>query len=87
VRLITDHWYRAETTAGPCLFNGCGRPQAEHRDTVAEWLEPRHWFRPTRGALTRCARCARPFGHSTHHGTARNLRLWHRPRIPWRTRR
>ncbi|RMB83668.1 hypothetical protein [Streptomyces shenzhenensis] len=75
--MIRDHWFRADHTGAPCLYSGCGRPQAEHVESVGEWMAPRHWFRPVLRRPSRCAQCGRPFGHSTHHGSRKNRRLWH----------
>lgn len=76
--MITDHWYRADTPAGPCRLPRCGRPQSEHSESVGEWRSPRHWFVPSLKALTRCTWCQRPFGHSTHKGTRAHRSLWNR---------
>lgn len=75
--MIRGHWFRADYADEPCRLAGCGRPQAEHVETCGEWMDPRHWFRPTLRHLARCARCGRTFGHSTHHGSRENRRLWH----------
>lgn len=74
--LIRDHWYRADTSDQPCLRAGCGRPQAEHVESCGEWMDPRHWFVPALRHPSRCVRCARPFGHSTHRASRANRRLW-----------
>lgn len=75
--MIRGHWFRAaDHTGQPCAYSACGRPQAEHVESVGEWIDPRHWFRPTLRHLTRCARCGRHPAHSTHHGSRKNRRLW-----------
>jgi hypothetical protein len=78
-RVVRGHWFRAASAAEPCRYSDCGRPQSEHVESVGEWMDPRHWFRPSLRRPSHCARCGRPFGHSTHHGSRKNRR-------PWRTR-
>lgn len=75
-RLIRGHWYRADTTDHPCRYPACGRPQAEHVESVGEWTDPRHWYRPYALRPSRCGRCGRPFAHSTHRGSRAHRRLW-----------
>lgn len=75
--MICGHWFRADYADGPCLFAGCGRPQSAHVESCGEWMNPRHWFRPTLRNLARCARCDRHPAHSTHHGSRKNRRMWH----------
>lgn len=75
--MIHGHWFRANDANSPCLYSACCRPQAEHVESCGEWMDPRHWHRPTLRHLARCARCGRPFAHSTHHGSRENRRLWH----------
>lgn len=72
--MIRDHWYRAATNDQPCLFLGCARPQAEHRESVGEWMDPRHWFLPHLGRG--CLRCKRTIGHSTHRMSRKYWGLW-----------
>jgi hypothetical protein len=75
-RLVRGHWFRAASAAGPCRYSDCGRPQGEHVESVGEWMDPRHWWRPSLRSPSRCARCARLFGHSTHHGSRNHRQLW-----------
>jgi hypothetical protein len=80
--VIRGHWFRADHAGAPCAYRGCGRPQAEHVESVGEWMNPRHLYRPRIRRPSRCARCGRPFAHSTHHGSRKNRRLWHSEHLP-----
>ncbi|MFF0894719.1 hypothetical protein [Streptomyces sp. NPDC003278] len=82
--MIRDHWFRADYTGQPCAYQACGRPRAEHVEACGEWMGPRHWFRPTWRRPSQCARCDRPFAHSTHHGSRKNWRMWHRDSLLYR---
>lgn len=75
--VVKDHWFRAEYADDPCGYSGCGRPQAEHVESVGEWMEARHLFLPSLPSI-RCVRCARYWSHSTHHGSRKNRRLYWR---------
>jgi hypothetical protein len=80
--VIRGHWFRANHTGQPCAYQACGRPRAEHVESVGEWMDPRHWFWPSLRHPSRCARCGRPFAHSTHHGSPKNWRMWHSEHLP-----
>lgn len=84
MKIIKGHWFRADRADEPCLLHGCGRPQAEHVESVGEWMEPRHLFRPGLRSPVHCADCDRRWGHSTHTGSKKNRSLhWDRWNYFW----
>lgn len=79
MKLISDHWFRADgDSEGRCVFSDCGKPSEDHVEACGEWMDPRHLFLPFWGG---CARCARPWRHSTHWGSPKNRRLWIWPKV------
>lgn len=71
--MITDHWFRADSLADPCVYSGCGVAFEDHAEACGEWTDPKHFYVPLWGG---CARCGRSWYHSTHWGSPKNRRLW-----------
>lgn len=78
--MITDHWFRADAE-GRCALRGCGMLQAAHVESVGEWSDPRHWFRPVWALSASCALCGRHPQHSTHRLSRKNRSLWLWPHV------
>lgn len=79
MKLIKDHWFRADYSDDPCVYRKCGRPQDEHVESCGEWgRKHNHFFVPS-WRPTRCARCTKHWAHSTHYGSREHRRFysWH----------